>query len=162
MSADERIERLHEVARRLHARLQDVFRTLGDGRDQFGVIHADFILGNCLFHGHRVRVLDFDDCGWGYFLYDMAPLIGNLKDFDRDGSLVRAFLAGYRSVRSLPCEREQYIDLLVAVRDAAAALWAAGHVCTGDFSPDQRRSMTESIAHRMDEVQRYLVQARPQ
>jgi hypothetical protein len=47
-------------------------------------------------------VLDFDDCGWGHFLYDLAPLLGNLSDADRFPPLARAFLAGYRRVRALP------------------------------------------------------------
>ena len=68
------------------------------------MIHADFILGNCHFRGHTPGVLDFDDCGWGHFLYDLAPLLGNLSDADRFLILARAFLAGYRRVRALPRE----------------------------------------------------------
>jgi Ser/Thr protein kinase RdoA (MazF antagonist) len=66
------------------------------------VIHADYILGNCRFRGRTPGVLDFDDCGWGYFLYDLAPLLGNLSDSDGFPSLARAFLAGYRRAGALP------------------------------------------------------------
>jgi len=42
----------------------------GGGRP--GLIHADLHLGNALFWSDEVRVIDFDDCGFGYWLYDIA------------------------------------------------------------------------------------------
>lgn len=140
----------------LHRRVRAVFGALGDRPDEFGIIHADFILGNCLFRGHNLRVVDFDDCGYGYFLYDMAPMLGNLRDFDLEGTLARAFLAGYRSVRSLPTKHKAHLDLVIAVRDGASALWAAGRMRRTGLPGEQRRSAAENIDRRMGEVRRYL------
>lgn len=83
---------------------------LGDRID--GVIHGDFILGNCYFarSGNHLRlgVFDFDDCGWGAFLYDMGSVLGNIADFRRPYPLLRsAFLAGYRSIRDFEQERHR-------------------------------------------------------
>lgn len=111
-------------------RAQAVFSRLDRVPRSTGLIHADFILLNCHFRrqGGRwtVGVIDFDDLGWGYFLYDLAPLLGNL--FDYPGYLPRrdAFLEGYRSVRELPRELEAELPVLMAARHAAACLWAAG------------------------------------
>jgi Ser/Thr protein kinase RdoA (MazF antagonist) len=52
--------------------MQRVMTRLGDGTDQFGLIHADLHLDNALFWRDDVRIIDFDDCGFGYWLYDIA------------------------------------------------------------------------------------------
>jgi Ser/Thr protein kinase RdoA (MazF antagonist) len=92
-----------------------------------GVIHGDFILGNCYFarSGNHLRlgVFDFDDCGRGAFLFDMGAVLGNLADFRRQyPALRREFLAGYRSVREFIDER--HLPMMMAARHASHYLWA--------------------------------------
>ncbi|MDA0230731.1 MAG: phosphotransferase [Proteobacteria bacterium] len=48
---------------------------LGKAPDRYGLIHADFRLANLLIHDGDVRVIDFDDCGLGWFLYDAATAV---------------------------------------------------------------------------------------
>ena len=112
------------------------------------MIHFDFILGNCLFHKRKVRVLDFNDCGWGYFLYGLCPLLGNLRDYPEYPALRWAFLAGYRSVRPLPLEWEEAFDMLMAARHASQCLWIAGSKRNGGMGPDVK----EHVAYRMEEI----------
>jgi len=135
------------------AQVRMVFHHLGHDAAQFGIIHADFILINCQFSHGRVQVLDFDDCGFGYFLYDMCPLLGNLNNSAQYATLLRAFLAGYRSVRPLDPEHEAHIDLLIAARHATTILWAAGVQRNGGMSP---QDLAGHIAYRMQEVRRHL------
>ena len=45
----------------------------------FGVIHADYILGNVRFLGRQPGAIDFDDCGWGFVLYDLAVTLSELE-----------------------------------------------------------------------------------
>jgi Ser/Thr protein kinase RdoA (MazF antagonist) len=52
---------------------------LGYGPDLYGLIHADLHQGNYLFHGDEVRVIDFDDCGWGHFAHDLAVTVSELE-----------------------------------------------------------------------------------
>jgi Ser/Thr protein kinase RdoA (MazF antagonist) len=115
-----------------------------------GIIHADFILLNCHFvrrgRGSSVGVIDFDDLGRGYFLYDLAPLLGNLADFPGYRPRRDSFLAGYRSVRDLPVELEAYLPVLMAARHAAACLWAAGI----DRSEGAGVPVREHVATRME------------
>ncbi len=108
---------------------------------------------NCQFAHERVQVLDFDDCGFGYFLYDMCPLLGNLKTSAQYTTLLRAFLAGYRSVRPLDPAHEAHLDLLIAARHATIILWAAGMQRNGDMSP---QDLAGHIAYRMQEVRRHV------
>ena len=84
------------AAQRVHTTVQE----LGESRDVFGFIHADLHQWNYLFHGEEVRAIDFDDCGWGYFTYDMAVTLvsGGSGTFP---ALQDAFLTGYQRVRPL-------------------------------------------------------------
>lgn len=148
MFSDEQRALFAEVERRSRA----VLRELGEGDGEFGIIHADFILGNCLFQGREPRLLDFDDCGWGYFLYDMCPMLGNLKDYPRYPALRREFLAGYRSIRPLLKEHEAHIDLFIAARHAMSCLWVAGNQRSSSAGPD----LNEHVAYRIGEVRNYL------
>lgn len=140
-----------EVARRV----RDVFSTLGEGADAWGVIHGDWILGNCQFRGQEPQLLDFDDCGWGLFLYDLCPLLGNLQDDDaarRAAALRAAVLAGYRSQRPLPTAHEAFIAPLIAARHIASCLYAAGHRRNG--TPIDYHD--EHHAYRVDQARAYL------
>lgn len=111
-------------------RTSAVFAQLDRSGAQWGIIHNDYVLVNCHFrrgrNGWSLGVLDFDDVGWGYFLYDLAPLLGNLFDWpDAYGRLRRAFLDGYRSVRALPTDLERHLPALMAARHAASLTWLA-------------------------------------
>jgi Ser/Thr protein kinase RdoA (MazF antagonist) len=63
------------AAQRVHEDLQE----LGYGRDAFGPIHRDLHLGNIVFNGRRVGVIDFDLCGLGHYLFDFAVLLNALR-----------------------------------------------------------------------------------
>lgn len=121
------------------------------------VIHSDFVLVNCLFRrrrdGWEIGVLDFDDLGWGHLLYDLCPLLGNLLDFPATyRPLRREFLAGYRSVRSLPPELEVHLPVLMAARHAEVCVWLFGlHRTTGTGPP-----IAEHVAYRMDAIRSCL------
>jgi Ser/Thr protein kinase RdoA (MazF antagonist) len=137
-------------------RARAVFASLERDGATIGVIHADFILLNCHLvqraHGWDVGVIDFDDLGWGYFLYDMCPLLGNLADFPGYAGLRREFLAGYRSVRPLPRTLEAHLPVLMAARHAKACAWVAGIERTSGTGPP----VAEHIAYRMDQIRHCL------
>lgn len=121
-----------EIADRTRA----IFERLDQHADTFGVIHGDFILGNSHLRrrprGWDVGIFDFDDCGWGYYLYDLCPMLGNLAGFPGavSGKVPfaarrRALLEGYRSVRAVPTAWEAYLPVLMAARHAAACFLTA-------------------------------------
>jgi Ser/Thr protein kinase RdoA (MazF antagonist) len=104
--------------------------------------------------GWRLGVLDFDDLGLGYYLFDLAPLLGNLADFPESyPRLRRAFLAGYRSIRALPPALEAHLPVLMAARHAVVLTWLAGRRRDGaiDGLPLERH-----VAYRAAELRRCL------
>ncbi len=142
-------------------RTRAVFDELSHDEGQWGIIHNDYVLINCRFkrerNGWKLGILDFDDLGWGYFLYDLAPLLGNLFDWpEAHTRLRRAFLDGYRSVRPLPTSLEHHLPVLMAARHAASLTWLAAK---------QRRGETDvpivrHVAIRVAEMERCLALSR--
>ncbi|WP_433012040.1 phosphotransferase enzyme family protein [Kribbella sp. CA-294648] len=109
-------------------RTSEVFDRVQD----WGLIHADYILGNCHWTTVEGRlslgILDFDDFGHGPRLFDLGAVLGNLADFPRTwATLAPAFLAGYRTAHDLPENAEQELPLMMAARHTSHCLWALGH-----------------------------------
>ena len=142
----------HMLVEQVEQEVRTLFAELDRLPGSFGVIHADFILGNCLFRAREPGVLDFDDCGWGYFLYDLCPLLGNLRDSPDYRRLRTAFLDGYRAVHPLDPALETHIDLLIAARHITSCLWVAGAHRSGGLGPEP----AAHIAYRMGEVRALL------
>jgi Ser/Thr protein kinase RdoA (MazF antagonist) len=143
-----------EIAERTRAVYDEIA-----AEDTFGVIHGDYILGNCHLrrseNAWHVGVFDFDDCGWGYYLYDLCPLLANLAGYpgaivDNPGYPVlrSAYLDGYRTVRELPVAWEKHLPVLMAARNANHVFCTAGL----DVSPTPR----EDAAWRMGMARRCL------
>jgi Ser/Thr protein kinase RdoA (MazF antagonist) len=135
-----------EVARRMRTVMAD----LGSKPDAFGLIHADLHLENALFDGDAVRVIDFDDCGFGYWLYDIAvPLWDNRSHADYT-TFRAALLEGYAERRELP--DLTHLDDFIATRDVAFGLWFAGMAQVNPaFAADLPKTM-DYIRRSLDRV----------
>lgn len=97
-------------------RVGEIMERLGTDRDVFGLIHADLIFSNVMFHRGEARPIDFDDCGFGYFLYDMAILLDRIEMREDYAALRAALLEGYRQIRPLATKHEAHLDLFVLAR----------------------------------------------
>jgi len=100
---------------------------IGRDPDVYGLIHADLHQENYLFHRGRVRAIDFDDCGYGPFVYDLAVTLSELSGRSRYPALRAAMLAGYRTVRPLTARHERLIDAFIALRNMQLTMWAVEH-----------------------------------
>lgn len=80
-----RIEKLIRMIRK--AQLE-----LGRDSETFGLIHGDLHQENYFFHQGQVRAIDFDDCGYGHYLYDIAVTFFNLGGHDNVSALKESFL----------------------------------------------------------------------
>lgn len=100
-------------------RLQAVMASQSD----IGLIHADLHLGNAVFEAERVKLIDFDDCGTGPRLYDLAVALWELRDGDSHQAFADELLQGYRSVRDIDVT---HLDDFIALRQVAFDLWFTG------------------------------------
>ncbi|MBN2080975.1 phosphotransferase [bacterium] len=100
--------------------------TLGRGANVFGLIHADLHIGNVLFTPDNARPIDFDDCGYGYWLYDLAVIVDNLRNLELGREYEAALIAGYRQIRPLPVGYDEHRLDFVAARSITLTLWVCG------------------------------------
>jgi Ser/Thr protein kinase RdoA (MazF antagonist) len=108
---------------KLIRRIRTVQRLLGHGPETFGLIHGDLHQENYLFDRGQVRAIDFDDCGYGHYVYDLAVTLFNVRFRDNTQQLRESLLAGYRSIRPLSAEHEHYIDTFMDLRDLQMMIW---------------------------------------
>jgi Ser/Thr protein kinase RdoA (MazF antagonist) len=93
----------------------------GKAGDRFGLIHADFMPDNVLIHDGRASVIDFDDCGFGWHLYDPATLFSFVVSDDAFPGLLDAWTGGYRSVAPLPDEHLAELPTFLMARGLVLA-----------------------------------------
>jgi Ser/Thr protein kinase RdoA (MazF antagonist) len=81
------------------------------GSDDFGMIHGDLHGGNLLFHGPTARAIDFDGCGWGHYLYDVA-----IATYHLPPQGARLLVSGYRHHRELFAHELERLPAFYALR----------------------------------------------
>ncbi len=118
LSADEKSLLLRTRAV-VHDRLQ-VF--LENGAD-FGLIHADAIRGNVFVDKGNVTLIDFDDAGFGFRLYDLGVLLTKNDGLENEAELQAAAVAGYRDQRALSAEAEALLPMFILLRRMASTGW---------------------------------------
>jgi Ser/Thr protein kinase RdoA (MazF antagonist) len=102
----------------------------GKGHERFGLIHCDLRLANLLIDGKTVKVIDFDDCGFGWFMYDAATPVSFYEHEPQVPALIEAWKMGYRKVRTLPKADEDEIGTFVMLRRLLLVAWIGSHAET--------------------------------
>jgi Ser/Thr protein kinase RdoA (MazF antagonist) len=108
----------------------------GSGPGRYGLVHADLRLANLLVDGDQTYVIDFDDSGWSWFLYDFGAAVSFFEHDPRIPELTDAWVRGYRSERPLDDEDEAEISTFVMMRRLLLVAWIGSHSGT-----DLARSM---------------------
>ena len=96
---------------RARAQVHDDLTAYGHPPRRYGLIHADLNLDNMLFDGERVIVLDFDDCGFGWHLFDLSTIWTLFHGSDLAEAMRAGVVAGYRRERDLPDEELAHMPL---------------------------------------------------
>ena len=96
---------------RARAQVNDDLTAYGRPPRRYGLIHADLNLDNMLFDGERVILLDFDDCGFGWHLFDLSTVWTLFHGSDLAEAMRAGVVAGYRRERDLPDEELAHMPL---------------------------------------------------
>jgi len=102
----------------------------GSGPDRFGLSHCDLRLANLLLSGEEVKVIDFDDCGFGWYMYDAATPLSFYEHLPEAPVLIEHWLQGYRTVRQVSQEEEEEIPTFVMLRRLLLVAWVSSHAET--------------------------------
>ena len=109
----------------------------------YGLIHADLVRENILIGGDDIVLIDFDDGGWGFRLFDIATVL--LKTVDDTGreAQQQALMRGYQRLRSLD---PSLLDLFIALRAATYVGWIVPRMSEAGAEARNRRFIEAAAA----------------
>ena len=116
-----------QLLERLDATVAARLERYGQDENRFGLVHADFRLANLLVDGDRVVVIDFDDCGFSWYMYDFATTITFIEEDPRVPEWREAWIEGYRSVADLEPAAEAELETFVMMRRLLIVAWIGSH-----------------------------------
>jgi len=133
-----------EILGRLDATLRERLAAFGTGPGRFGLVHADMRLANLLVdpagvraahaagpdQGAGVNVIDFDDCGFGWFMYDLGSSLSFIEHDPRVPELIDAWVSGYREVAPLSTDEVAELPTFVLLRRLLLVAWIGSHADT--------------------------------
>jgi Ser/Thr protein kinase RdoA (MazF antagonist) len=110
---------------RLAAKLAANLEAFGRSPDRFGLSHGDFLPENILVCADGIRLIDFDDCGEGWFLFDFATALFDLLGEPAFDPCLAAMVAGYREQRLLPDTHLGLLPAFLLARALSYLGWSA-------------------------------------
>lgn len=116
----------------------------GTGPEVFGLVHADLRLANLLVESVEgqpptITVIDFDDCGFGWYFYDFGTAVSFFEDDPAVPEWQDAWAAGYRTRRPMPAADEAMLPSFVLLRRLLLLAWMGSH---GHAQESQAMSIT--------------------
>ena len=116
-----------EILGRLSDTLGSRLEKYGKSKDRFGLVHADMRLANLLVADKDVTVIDFDDCGFSWFMYDLGSSVSFIEDHPLIPDITASWVDGYRSVADLSKEEEAELPTFIMFRRLLLVAWVGTH-----------------------------------
>ncbi|MGB6578803.1 MAG: phosphotransferase [Streptosporangiaceae bacterium] len=116
-----------QILARLDDMLQARLEAFGAGPERYGLVHADTRLANLLVHDGSVSVIDFDDSGFSWYLYDLGTSVSFFEHAPEVPALLDSWLEGYRKVGQLSAEDQAEIWTFIMFRRLLLVAWIGSH-----------------------------------
>ncbi|MET8411156.1 phosphotransferase [Streptomyces sp. NPDC005195] len=129
----------------------------GTPRDR-GRVHGDLHRENMIaLPGSGVGLIDFDDCGTGHYLIDIATVLSSIHRIAQKvpgayEEFARAYLAGYTQIRPLPDDWTRLLEPYLLLRDAFILNFVTAAAANADVASWGPRRITGIVAN----MQAYL------
>ncbi|MGO0790919.1 phosphotransferase enzyme family protein [Herbaspirillum seropedicae] len=101
--------------------------SFGMSPDKYGLIHADLRIANLLVKGPRTTIIDFDDCGIGWFLHDMATALSFIEHRPDRRELMLRWAEGYSRHGALTQADIEEFPTFLMQRRLQLLAWMASH-----------------------------------
>ena len=140
--------------------LQESFDQMGKGKDVYGLIHADLgVIDNVVYRAGEAKPLDFDDCGFGYWLFDLGVALAQYySDFNNTTPTMRnAFVEGYKETSPLSDINLEHLDLFMLARCAQFMYF---YQASGLHSPQHIHEANQEINIYAKQLKRILKRLR--
>jgi Ser/Thr protein kinase RdoA (MazF antagonist) len=129
---------LTDLRETLSARLAAVATSL-----DYGLIHADIVRENIFVRKGAVAFIDFDDCGFGFRLFDLATTLLRNRREPNYPAFRSALLEGYAAVRPQARASFEHLPLFLLLRALTYIGWAAARPELADNADRLRRYVAD-------------------
>ncbi|MCY1219990.1 Stress response kinase A [compost metagenome] len=116
-----------EIVERADSVMKTRLQAFGKSQDRFGLVHSDLRLANLLVEHGKTKVLDFDDCGLGWYLYDVASSMTFLENDPNADTIISSWIEGYQTVGRLSRDEIEEIPTFMMFRRLIVMGWAGSH-----------------------------------
>jgi Ser/Thr protein kinase RdoA (MazF antagonist) len=116
---------------RLLDRAQGRALALVEGRPKapsaWGLIHADLRPSNILVNGETLTVIDFDDCGFGWYLFDFAAALSFVEHEPYAPRIAAGWFSGYQEINPISTDDLVFAGALSMLRRLSMLGWTTNH-----------------------------------
>lgn len=105
------------------AKAETELALLGRSPAAYGMIHADFVPENLLEADGTIRLIDFDDAGFGWHMFELATALYFHLDTPHYDVVHSALFVGYWSVRQLSEDHVAMLPLFLFLRSITYLSW---------------------------------------
>lgn len=127
-------------------------QAFGQSADRYGLIHADFLPENLLRSDKGICLIDFDDAGYGWHLFDIATALFPYLGEDAFDLALNSLIEGYSELREL--EHIDKLPLFLFIRSVTYLGWM--HTRKESTTAQQMTDMVVQAAEALAE--QYLAQ----
>ncbi len=93
---------------------------------KYGLIHADLRITNII-QNDKYYAIDFDDCGYGYFMQDIAAALSFMENSENIEALKSAWFRGYEEITPLDTRDREIADSFILLRKIQLLAWVTSH-----------------------------------
>jgi len=112
-----------ELVQSARTKAQDDLKAYeAEGADT-GLIHADALRENVFQTEHGLTLIDFDDAGYGFRLFDLTTALSQSIEDDNYTALMDAVFEGYGKLRPLGSKDTSRVSLFAMLRTFASLGW---------------------------------------
>ncbi len=141
-----------EILTAVKSRALEELAAFGKTSDRYGLIHADLVPENLLRDGDSVCLIDFDDAGFGWHVFDIATTLFFHLGEPHYADAEAALLEGYREVRELPDDHLAHLPLFFLLRGLTYLGWTHTRSET-ETAQTMKETITEAV---MELAREYL------
>lgn len=119
---------------------------------RYSLIHADFVLENLMTDNGRLRLIDFDDAGFGWHMFELATALYFIQEEACYPVASRALIDGYRQTRPLSERDLNRLPLFLTARGCTYLGW----IRSRQETETARKLAPELIRRGCEQAERYL------
>lgn len=131
-----------------------LFEHLESVKRSWTLIHSDLHFGNVMFNKDKTIPIDFDDCGYGLPIQDIATTLTRWDGQDDFGTMKEAYLKGYATQAGQRADDTYLLDFILT-RRTQMAIWL---IERSEDVPKYKKMLPKWLARNTAHLERLLPQ----